>query len=67
MTQQNPKDWKTYDEFAYGIDTNRLPATDALHGRSFALSFDDGRRNFPCRPAAPTGPTIPAAATTDRR
>lgn len=44
MTQQNPKDWKTYDEFAYGIDTNRLPATDALNGRSFALSFDDGRR-----------------------
>lgn len=44
MSQQNPKDWKTYDEFAYGIDTNRLPATNALDGRSFSVSFDDGRK-----------------------
>ena len=44
MTQQNPKDWKTYDQFAYGIDTNRLPATDALSGSSHAITFDDGRR-----------------------
>ena len=43
MTQQNPKDWKTYDQFAYGIDTNRLPATDALSGSSHAITFDDGR------------------------
>ncbi len=40
---QNPKDWKTYDEFAYGIDTNRLPATEALAGSSHNISFDDGR------------------------
>lgn len=40
---QNPKDWKTYDEFAYGIDTNRLPATEALTGSSHAVSFEDGR------------------------
>ncbi|TXI10888.1 MAG: molybdenum cofactor biosynthesis protein F [Rhizobium sp.] len=40
---QNPKDWKTYDEFAYGIDTNRLPATEALAGSSHKISFDDGR------------------------
>jgi hypothetical protein len=44
MSQQNPKDWKTYDEFAYGIDTNRLPATNALDGRNFKILFDDGRR-----------------------
>jgi hypothetical protein len=43
MNQHNPKDWKTYDEFAYGIDTNRLPATSALDGRRFSVSFDDGR------------------------
>ena len=24
MAQQNPKDWKTYDQFAAGIATNRL-------------------------------------------
>lgn len=41
---QNPKDWKTYDEFAYGIDTNRLPATEALTGSSHKVAFDDGRR-----------------------
>lgn len=41
---QNPKDWKTYDQFAYGIDTNRLPASDALTGSTQTLAFDDGRR-----------------------
>jgi hypothetical protein len=40
----NPKDWKTYDQFAYGIDTNRLPASDALAGSTQTLAFDDGRR-----------------------
>ncbi|OWV98034.1 MoaF C-terminal domain-containing protein [Rhizobium sp. R693] len=39
-----PKDWKTYDEFAYGIDTNRLPATEALAGSAHRVNFDDGRR-----------------------
>lgn len=43
MTDNKPKDWKTYDQFAYGIGTNRLPATHALSGRSFRLAFDDGR------------------------
>jgi hypothetical protein len=43
MSQQNPKDWKTYDQFAYGIDTNRLPASGKLDGRQFAFRFDDGR------------------------
>lgn len=40
---RNPKDWKTYDEFAYGIDTNRLPATGALGGASHKIGFEDGR------------------------
>jgi len=40
---QNPKDWKTYDQFAYGIDTNRLPPTQALDGTSHIVTFDDGR------------------------
>lgn len=40
---ENPKDWKTYDQFAYGIDTNRLPATEALSGTSHKVIFDDGR------------------------
>jgi len=41
---QNPKDWKTYDQFAYGIDTNRLPPTQALDGTSHSVAFDDGCR-----------------------
>jgi len=44
MAVENPKDWKTYDEFAFGIDTNRLPATDALSGSSHTIRFDDGRQ-----------------------
>ncbi len=43
MAVENPKDWKTYDQFAYGIDTNRLPATDALSGSSHTIRFEDGR------------------------
>lgn len=43
MTDNKPKDWKTYDEFANGIGTNRLPATDALSGKTFRLAFDDAR------------------------
>ncbi|WP_025159144.1 MoaF C-terminal domain-containing protein [Leifsonia aquatica] len=34
-------EWRTYDEFAAGIDTFRLPNTD-LTGRSLALTLDDG-------------------------
>jgi len=40
----NPKDWKTYDEFAWGIDSNRLQPTDALAGKTFNIHFDDGRK-----------------------
>lgn len=45
MTQQNaPADWKDYDEFAAGIDTNRLPRTDALVGKPLDISLENGRR-----------------------
>lgn len=43
MAVENPKDWKTYDEFAFGIDTNRLPATQALTGTNHRIHFEDGR------------------------
>ncbi|MBR1217728.1 MoaF N-terminal domain-containing protein [Bradyrhizobium sp. U87765 SZCCT0131] len=42
-TQDRPQDWKNYDDFAAGIDTNRLPQSRALDGRSFDLRFDDAR------------------------
>lgn len=43
MAIENPKDWKTYDQFAFGIDANRLPATKALAGWSDTVHFADGR------------------------
>lgn len=43
MTDIKPANWKTYDQFAHGIGTNRLPATDALSGGQFRFAFDDGR------------------------
>lgn len=39
-----PEDeWRSYDEFAAGIDTYRIPETD-LSGRQVRLSLDDGTR-----------------------
>lgn len=38
-----PEEWLDYDDFAAGIDTNRLPRTDALKGRTFAVKLDNGR------------------------
>jgi hypothetical protein len=35
-----PAGWKNYEDFAAGIDTNRLPTTGALAGRSCSLAFD---------------------------
>lgn len=32
-----PADWKNYEDFAAGIDTNRLPPTGALAGRQFTI------------------------------
>ena len=45
MTEaQAPAEWKNYDDFASGIATNRLPATNAIAGKNFALTFEDGRK-----------------------
>lgn len=44
MAQELPKDWKTYDDFAYGIATNRLPLSDALVGKTVAVTLEDGRK-----------------------
>lgn len=51
MTEEKkPADWKTYDEFAAGIATNRLPTSAALvgtthtvqlPGRTLTLAFED--------------------------
>lgn len=41
-TNANPADWQTYESLAYGIDTNRLPQTDALEGSELEIVTDDG-------------------------
>lgn len=35
-------DWKSMEDFSAGIDTNRLPQTDALEGREVAITLADG-------------------------
>ncbi len=45
MTNENhdrPAGWKNYEDFAAGIATNRLPATDELAGRHFLVTFQKG-------------------------
>lgn len=37
-----PRGWKAMDDFAAGIDGNRLPRTGALVGEEFRLAFEDG-------------------------
>ncbi len=39
-----PPDWKQMDDFAAGIDTNRLPVTDRLASAKLSLRLDDGTR-----------------------
>lgn len=41
-----PADWKTYDEFALGIATNRLPLTAKLDGLPTTLILGDRRLTF---------------------
>jgi hypothetical protein len=43
ITDPATDEWRTYDEFAAGIDTYRLPNTD-LAGTRLALTLDDGSR-----------------------
>lgn len=40
MTDQESPEWLNMDDFAEGIDTNRLPQTDALAGRSFTVNLE---------------------------
>ncbi len=44
-----PAGWKNYEDFAAGIDTNRLPPTDALVGRTLQLNFPDYRLQLDLR------------------
>ncbi|MCX8507874.1 MAG: MoaF N-terminal domain-containing protein [Rhodobacteraceae bacterium] len=43
MTENKPEEWLNYEDFAAGIDTNRLPRTDALVGQKLAIALGNGR------------------------
>lgn len=43
MANDRPADWKDYEDFAAGIDTNRLPSTQELTGRSLDLTLGPSR------------------------
>jgi hypothetical protein len=44
MSEQNvPDDWKNYEDFAAGIDTNRLPPSTALTGSHLSIAFKSGQ------------------------
>lgn len=42
-TETRPADWKHFDDFAAGIATNRIATTDALSGRTLAITLKSGR------------------------
>lgn len=43
MTENVPEEWLNYEDFAAGIDTNRLPHSAALVGRTLEFQLDSGR------------------------
>ena len=44
LNQNAEPDWKNYDDFARGIDTNRLPGTQEWRGKTLQIAFDnDGK------------------------
>lgn len=43
MAANAPADWKNFEDFAAGIDTNRLPRTVELKSRNFDIRLDNGR------------------------
>lgn len=44
MSTGDVSDWKSYEDFAPGIDTNRLPATDALAGTELVVTLEGDTR-----------------------
>jgi hypothetical protein len=39
-----PADWKNYEDFAAGIDANRLPCTNELSGKKFVIILSNGQK-----------------------
>lgn len=39
-----PTDWKNYEDFSAGIDTNRLPRTDLLINQTFEIVLDNQQK-----------------------
>lgn len=43
-----PTGWKTYDQFAHGIATNRLPASSALAGQTLLIELEHLQLTLQC-------------------
>lgn len=43
MTDNVPEEWLNFEDFAAGIDTNRLPRSAALVGQTLEFALDNGR------------------------
>lgn len=43
MANDRPAEWKNYEDFATGIDTNRLPSTPELSGQTLELTLGQSR------------------------
>ena len=41
MPEDRPTEWKNYEDFAAGIATNRLPATERLVGSEYRITLSD--------------------------
>ena len=44
MTDNVPDEWLNFEDFAAGIDTNRLPRSAALVGQTLEFQLDNGRQ-----------------------
>ena len=45
LNQNAEPDWKNYDDFARGIDTNRLPGTRDWRGKTLQIAFEKTRKS----------------------
>ena len=43
MSDNTPEDWLNYEDFAAGIDTNRLPRSATMVGQTLEFQLDSGR------------------------
>lgn len=65
MDDNAPEEWLNYEDFAAGIDTNRLPRSTALVGQTLDIALDSGR-NLRLTFTAADGVNVEEAGETTR-